>query len=100
CYRDWSSDVCSSDLLKAIIANPPMNGELSGTWTIDSLTAIADGAISYSLSMRGESRGKKSTGVIPIPDLPEWLSESMFLSSLMTEVKSLPCNFVLTAHIS
>jgi len=79
--------------MKQILANPP-----AGTWTIDSLTAIADGAISYSLSQRGKVG--KSTGVIPIPDLPEWLSESMFLSSLMTEVKSLPCNFVLTAHIS
>lgn len=84
--------------MKQIIANPPMNGANPGTWTVDSCTAIADNAIGYSLSMRG--RSGKQTGVIPIPDLPEWLSESMFLSSLMSEVKSLTCNFVLTAHIS
>lgn len=85
--------------IKQILANPPINPKTSlpGTWTIDSLSAIADNAINYSLSMRGKTG--KQTGVIAIPDLPEWLSESMFLSSLMSEVKTLPCNFVLTAHI-
>jgi hypothetical protein len=38
-------------------------------------------------------------GIVPIPDLPEWLGESMFLSSLFTDVQLLPCNVVLTAHM-
>lgn len=84
--------------LRMILKDPPMspNGT-PGTFVIDSLTSIADNTINYSLAQR-ESSGK-STGVIKIPDLPEWLAESMYLSSLFTDVKALPCHAILTAHM-
>lgn len=86
-------------VLQQVISAPPMNenGE-PGTFVLDSLTTIADNAISYGLSLRGQSG--KSMGVIPIPDWPEWLGESMFLSSLFTDCKDLPCNVILLAHLT
>lgn len=86
--------------LRDILRDPPMNKETGepGTFTMDSLTSIADQAVSYGLAQRSGAGGK-SMGIVPIPDLPEWLGESMFLSSLFTDVQLLPCNVVLTAHM-
>jgi hypothetical protein len=86
--------------LRDILRDPPMNKDTGepGTFTMDSLTSIADQAIGYGLQQRSGSAGK-SMGIVPIPDLPEWLGESMFLSSLFTDVQLLPCNVVLTAHM-
>lgn len=84
--------------LKSVLLNPPMAPDgTPGTFTQDSLTSLADAAINYGLSTRAETG--KSMGVIPIPDLPEWLGESMFLSSLFTDLKDLPCNVIVTAHM-
>lgn len=82
---------------KAILTSPPMRDGKPGTWVLDSLTSIADNTINYGLAMRPGTG--KSMGVVPIPDLPEWMGESMFLSSLFTDVKNLPCHVVLTAHL-
>lgn len=82
----------------AIAMSPPIapNGEV-GTFVMDSLRSIAYSAINYSISMRGG--GGKSTGLIPIPDLPEWMAESMFLESVMHQSRRIPCNVILTAHM-
>ena len=86
--------------LRDILRDPPMNKETgeAGTFSMDSLTSLADSAINYGLMQRSGAAGK-SMGIVPIPDLPEWLGESMFLSSLFTDVQHLPCNVVLTAHM-
>lgn len=85
--------------LNQIIADPPMseNGD-PGVFVVDSLTTLADNTIKYTLSMRGEAG--KSIGVIQIPDLPEWLGESMFLGSLFTDLKDLPCHVILIGHMT
>ena len=85
--------------LQEMLQQPPMAEDgTPGTFGLDSLTTIADNAIYYGMSMRGG--GGKSMGVVPIPDWPEWLGESMFLSSLFTDCKDLPCNVVLLAHLT
>jgi len=85
--------------LRDILNRPPINPKTGepGTFTQDSLTSLADASIKYGLNQRPQEG--KSMGIVPIPDLPEWLGESMFLSSLFTDVQLLPCNVILTAHM-
>ena len=85
--------------LRDILLNPPVNPDTEepGTFILDSLTSLADSSINYGLTQRSTSG--KSMGIVPIPDLPEWLGESMFLSSLFTDIQFLPCHVVLTAHM-
>lgn len=84
--------------LRAIIEKPPMNenGE-PGTFVIDSLSTLTDHTLFYALDMR--QRSGKSVGLIQIPDFPEWHAEHMFLASLLTECKDMPCHVILIGHI-
>jgi hypothetical protein len=83
---------------------------LPKTIVLDSLTFLADAMMQYLLSFRkarkdnpdvGKMKGEdviRRMGVIDIPAMPEWLGESMGMQQIIPIGKSLPCNFIMTAH--
>jgi hypothetical protein len=87
------------DKLHSVMASFLRDPFEKGIIILDSLSSIADDTINYSMRLRGVGKGKM-VGIIDIPDMTEWLAESMFLSSLFIDLKSVPCHVVLLAHMT
>lgn len=76
-----------------------------GTLVLDSLSSLAFSTMDYLLSFRGDGRSvnnktTKSIGDIVIPDIPEHQGEASYLRSIFTEIRDLPINVILTAHMT